>query len=153
MVVLKNIPPILSPELIYALAQMGHGDEIVLADANFPSSSVCKCGPTLIRADGHNIPELLEAILTLLPLDTYEIQPAFVMDVVPSDAVKFNPYPPIWNDYETILNRAEHRKIGIGKVPRFDFYDRSKKAFAVVATGEKALYGNLILKKGVISES
>ncbi|XP_071946793.1 fucose mutarotase-like isoform X1 [Antedon mediterranea] len=152
MVVLKNIPSIISPELLYALAQMGHGDEIVLADANFPSSSICKSGPILIRADGNDIPGLLKAILTLLPLDTYVDQPAVVMQLVDSDAQR-QLKTPVWEIYKEMLTEAEGRQIELRKVERFKFYDRARTAFAVVATGEKALYGNLILKKGVISSS
>uniref|UniRef100_A0A8C6TUW7 Fucose mutarotase n=1 Tax=Neogobius melanostomus TaxID=47308 RepID=A0A8C6TUW7_9GOBI len=148
MVVLKGIPSILSPELLYALAKMGHGDELVLADINFPSSSICAHGPREIRADGLRIPQLLEAILTLMPLDTYVPFPAAVMNLVESDKQKGLAVP-VWDTYESILqNKADSN---LEKVERFAFYERAKKAFAVVATGETALYGNLILKKGVIS--
>ncbi|XP_033633322.1 fucose mutarotase-like isoform X1 [Asterias rubens] len=150
MVVLKGIPVILSPELLYALAQMGHGDEIVLADANFPSSSVCAAGPREIRADGHGIPELLEAILQLLPLDAFVESPAMVMELVEKHKEEKLPTP-VWDKYQCLLDASEEQKVSIEKIERFAFYERAKKAFAVVATGEKALYGNLILKKGVIS--
>ncbi|XP_029926565.1 fucose mutarotase [Myripristis murdjan] len=148
MVVLKGIPSILSPELLYALAKMGHGDELVLADANFPASSICASGPKEIRADGLGIPQLLEAILKLLPLDTYVPTPAAVMDLVDSDKQRFYGAP-VWGTYAKLLEQA-----GVQtppeRVERFAFYERAKKAYAVVATGETALYGNLILKKGVI---
>ncbi|KAM9803885.1 fucose mutarotase [Neosynchiropus ocellatus] len=150
MVVLKGIPSILSPELLYALAKMGHGDEIVLADANFPTSSVCSCGPKEIRADGLRIPQLLPAILHLLPLDTYVTAPAAVMDLVDSDKAG-GLYVSVWSDYEACLSRAGIQA-PLEKMERFAFYERAKKAYAVVATGETALYGNLILKKGVIPE-
>ncbi|KAM4607335.1 fucose mutarotase [Polymixia lowei] len=146
MVVLKGIPSILSPELLYALAKMGHGDELVLADANFPASSICACGPKEIRADGLGIPQLLNAILKLLPLDTYVPTPAAVMDLVDSDMILS---VPVWDTYAQLLGQAGIQA-PLEKVERFAFYERAKKAYAVVATGETALYGNLILKKGVI---
>ncbi|KAM8851943.1 fucose mutarotase [Synchiropus picturatus] len=149
MVVLKGIPSILSPELLYALAKMGHGDEIVLADANFPASSVCSCGPKEIRADGLRIPQLLPAVLQLLPLDTYVTAPAAVMDLVDSDKVKGLDVS-VWRDYETCLRQKAGIQAPLEKMERFAFYERTKKAYAVVATGETALYGNLILKKGVL---
>ncbi|XP_075073286.1 fucose mutarotase [Mixophyes fleayi] len=151
MVVLKGIPSVLSPELLYALARMGHGDEIVLADANFPVSSISRSGPELIRADGLGIPRLLEAILQLFPMDTYVPQPAAVMDLVDSDKVK-GLKTPVWDEYRTLLSKAECWA-PLQQVERYTFYQRAKSAFAVVATGETALYGNLILKKGVISPS
>ncbi|XP_047681216.1 fucose mutarotase isoform X1 [Prionailurus viverrinus] len=174
MVVLKGIPALLSPELLYALARMGHGDEIVFADVNFPTSSICRCGPEEIRADGQQgrwhhrqpggrglesqagtvpsglgIPQLLEAVLKLLPLDTYVESPAAVMDLVPSDRTK-GLQTPVWRSYQSILSGAGCTDI-LAKIERFEFYARAKKAFAVVATGETALYGNLILKKGVLA--
>lgn len=148
MVALKGIPKVLSPELLYALARMGHGDEIVLADGNFPTSSICQCGPVEIRADGLDIPQLLEAVLKLLPLDTYVESPAAVMDLVPSDKEK-GLQTPIWNHYESLLLEADCKK-ALMKIERFEFYERAKKAFAVVATGETALYGNILLKKGTL---
>ncbi|XP_033886548.1 fucose mutarotase isoform X2 [Acipenser ruthenus] len=148
MVVLKGIPSILSPELLYALAKMGHGDELVLADANFPASSICRCGPTEIRADGLGIPQLLEAILKLFPLDTYVCCPAAVMDVVEYDKQRGLKIP-VWREYVRLLDQAGSSK-PLEKVERFVFYERAKKAAAVVATGETSLYGNLIIKKGVI---
>ncbi|XP_040906093.1 fucose mutarotase [Toxotes jaculatrix] len=148
MVVLKGIPSVLSPELLYALAKMGHGDELVLADANFPASSVCACGPKEIRADGLGIPQLLEAILKLLPLDTYVHSPAAVMDLVDSDKQRSLAVP-VWDTYTQLLDQVGCQA-PLEKVERFAFYERAKKAYAVVATGETALYGNLILKKGVI---
>ncbi|XP_006867519.1 PREDICTED: fucose mutarotase [Chrysochloris asiatica] len=133
MVVLKGIPALLSPELLYALARMGHGDEIVLADANFPTASICQCGPMEIRADGLDIPQLLEAMLKLLPLDTYAASPAAVMELVPSDRDR-GLQTPIWNYYQSLLYEKGCTK-SLEKVERFAFYERSKKAFAVVATG------------------
>ncbi|XP_078055755.1 fucose mutarotase [Mustelus asterias] len=149
MVILKGIPSIISPELLYALAKMGHGDEIVLADANFPTSSVCRSGPTEIRADGVGIPELLQAILELLPLDTYVNCPGTVMEVVKEDKLK-GLETPIWTKYMVSLSSVGFTEM-LERIERFEFYERAKKSFAVVATGETALYANLILKKGVIS--
>uniref|UniRef100_A0A8C5B2U6 L-fucose mutarotase n=1 Tax=Gadus morhua TaxID=8049 RepID=A0A8C5B2U6_GADMO len=139
--VLKGIPAVLSPELLYALAKMGHGDELVLADVNFPVSSVCGHGPKEIRADGLGIPLLLEAILKLFPLDTYVSCPAAVMALVEAD-VRSGLEVPVW--------RHAGKTKSLEQVERFAFYERAKKAFAVVATGETSIYGNLILKKGII---
>ncbi|MBS4179378.1 L-fucose mutarotase [Lederbergia citrea] len=139
---LKGIPSIISPDLMKVLMEMGHGDEIVLADGNFPSASHAQ---RLIRSDGHGIPELLSAILQFLPLDTYVEHPVGVMAVVPGDTVQ----PTIWKEYENIIHEHE-RSFPIEYIERFEFYERTKKAFAVVATSEKALYANIILKKGVI---
>nr|XP_044604193.1 fucose mutarotase isoform X1 [Equus asinus]XP_044604197.1 fucose mutarotase isoform X1 [Equus asinus] len=105
MVVLKGVPALLSPELLFALARMGHGDEIVLADVNFPTSSICRCGPEEIRADGLGIPQLLEAVLKLLPLDTYVESPAAVMELEPSDWER-GLQTPVWRSYESILFMA-----------------------------------------------
>lgn len=142
---LKNIPQIISPELIKILMEMGHGDELVIADGNFPAAS---CAQRLVRADGHNVPELLEAILKLYPLDTYTEAPVSLMAVVPGDTVK----PVIWDEYKSIIHRHETTTNKIEFVERFEFYDRAKKAYAVIATGEKALYANIILRKGVVVE-
>lgn len=141
---LKGIPSILSPELLKILMEMGHGDEIVLADGNFPSASIAQ---RLVRADGHGVPELLEAILSLFPLDPYSEKPVALMQVVPGDTVE----TPIWDTYRAIVNAHESKANGIENVERFAFYERAKKAYAVVATGEGALYANIILKKGVVT--
>lgn len=139
---LKGIPPIISPDLMKTLMEMGHGDEIVLADGNFPSASHAQ---RLIRMDGHGIVELLTAIMPFFPLDTYVEQPVSFMKVVPGDPVQ----PTIWEEYERILQENGY-SISIEYVERFDFYDRTKSAYAVVATSEKELYANIILKKGVV---
>jgi L-fucose mutarotase len=140
---LKNIPLIISPELMKTLMEMGHGDEIVLADGNFPAASVAQ---RLIRCDGHGVPELLEAILTLFPLDIYVDRPAALMSVVPGDKTE----PTIWEQYRAILKASGEQFSDFEFVERFAFYERAKKAYAVVATSEKALYANVILKKGVL---
>jgi L-fucose mutarotase len=140
---LKNIPPILSPELMETLMEMGHGDEIVLADGNFPAASVAQ---RLVRCDGHGVPELLEAVLKLFPLDIYVDRPVGLMSVVPGDKTK----PTIWEQYRSILKASGEQFSDFEFVERFAFYERAKKAYAVVATSEKALYANVILKKGVL---
>ena len=141
----------MSPQLLYAMSRMGHGDELVLADANFPTSAVCSSGPEEIRADGHGIPELLEAVLKFFPLDTYVKEPALLMQVTPGDVEKGMKSPVIWDKYKEIINKAEEREVPVGTIERFAFYERAKKSFAVVATGETALYGNIILVKGALA--
>ncbi|MBD3673958.1 MAG: L-fucose mutarotase [Planctomycetaceae bacterium] len=143
---LKNVSPLLSPELLKTLAEMGHGDEIVLADANFPAASHAS---RLVRADGHSIPVLLAAILELFPLDTFVESPALVMQPVDETAEE----PPVWRTYRQAMDEAEGRQVGVEAIERFAFYQRARAAYAIVATGETALYGNLILKKGVIEPS
>lgn len=140
---LKGIPDILSPELLKILMEMGHGDEIVIADGNFPSASTAQ---RLIRCDGHGVPELLDAILRFFPLDTYAEAPVMLMQVTPGDTVE----TPIWDTYREIINKYDGKSAKIQEIERFAFYDRSKKAYAIIATGEKALYANIILKKGVV---
>lgn len=140
---LKNIPKILSPELLKILMEMGHGDEIVIADGNFPAETF---GKRVIRCDGHGVPELLDAIMQLFPLDTYTEKPVMLMEVVPGDPV----VPTIWDEYKKIINKYEPENCKIEMIERFAFYERSKTAFAVVATGEEAIYANIILKKGVV---
>jgi len=143
MPMLKNIPPILSPELLKVLMEMGHGDEIVLADGNFPAASVAQ---RLLRCDGHGVPELLEAVLKFFPLDIYVEKPVGLMAVVPGDKTQ----PTIWETYRTIVRNSGERFSDFEFIERFAFYERAKKAYAVVATSEKALYANVILKKGVL---
>lgn len=140
---LKNIPPIISPELMKVLMEMGHGDEIVLADGNFPAASMAQ---RLLRCDGHGVPELLEAVLKLLPLDIYVEWPVALMAVVPGDDTK----PTIWEEYHNIVAASGEKFSEFEFVERFAFYERAQKAYAVVATSEKALYANVILKKGVL---
>ncbi|WP_136608319.1 L-fucose mutarotase [Paenibacillus dokdonensis] len=140
---LKGISPLLSPELLKILCEMGHGDEIVFADANFPAVSMAQ---RLVRADGHGIPELLEATLELFPLNSYVTHPVMLMQVMPGDPVE----TPVWDVFRSLVDKAEEG-IEFAEIERFEFYERAQKAYAVVATGEKALYGNLILSKGVIA--
>ncbi|CAF1260078.1 unnamed protein product [Rotaria sp. Silwood1] len=143
---LKGIPHLISPELLYALASMGHGDEIVLADSNFPSESIARAnGARLILCDGLPIPKLLRQILKLFPLDQYVAKPIALMDLVDDDKKKGLDVP-IWNEYKEIVGND----VQFEMVERFQFYERSKKCFAIVRTGESAIYANVILKKGVI---
>ena len=143
---LKNIPSILSPELLKALCEMGHGDELVIADGNFPSHSVGK-DAVVIRADGHGVPEILDAVLQLIPLDRYVEKPVALMEVVPGDTC---PTPPIWQTYKDLLHKHEPEHCDIDMTERFAFYERAKKAYLIIATGETAIYANILLKKGVV---
>ncbi|MGO4696696.1 L-fucose mutarotase [Paenibacillus sp. 2TAB26] len=140
---LIGISKLISPELLKVLSEMGHSDEIVIADGNFPAASHAK---RLIRADGHDVPALLDAILQLFPLDQYVEKPAALMQVVPGDTVE----TPIWEQYRSIIEQRTGLLEPFEQVERFAFYERAKQAYAVIATGESALYANLILKKGVI---
>ena len=143
---LKGIPKILSPELLKVLCEMGHSDRLVIADGNFPSESMGK-NAKIIRCDGHGVPELLEAILTVFPLDTYVETPVSLMQVMPGDNVE----TPIWDEYKEIVSRFDERgEKAIGQTERFAFYDEAKTAYAIIATGESALYANIMLQKGVV---
>jgi L-fucose mutarotase len=139
---LKKIPSILSPELLKILMEMGHGDEIVIADGNFPGASMAQ---RLVRLDGHGVPKVLDAVLELMPLDVYSDKPVALMEVVKGDTY----VPEIWDTYKEIINKKEGTK-EIAYEERFAFYERAKKAYAVIATGETSLYANIILKKGVV---
>jgi len=141
---LKGVPARISPELMYTLMKMGHGDELVLADGNFPADSIAR---RIVRAAGLSVPEVLEAILQFFPLDTYVDAAAFVMQPVPGDP----PKPPIWKKFKQLLDAGEGRSVDLKLVERFAFYEQAKQAYAVVATSETALYANLILKKGVVN--
>ncbi len=139
---LRGISPLLSPELLQVLCAMGHGDEIVLADSNFPGASVAK---RLVRADGLSIATLLEGILPLFPLDSYDV-PLAMMAIVPGDPVD----PQVEADYMAVVARNERAAAAPERVERHAFYARAREAYAVVMTGETRAYGNLILKKGVV---
>ena len=141
---LKGIPSILTPDLLKILMEMGHGDEIVIADGNFPAGSIAK---RLVRCDGVMIPGILEAILNFFPLDQYVNNPVTLMQVVPGDTYK----PVIWDEYRALCDNHDHFN-DFEYVERFAFYERAKQAYAVIATGETALYANIILKKGVVKE-
>jgi L-fucose mutarotase len=141
---LKNIPNILSPDLLKILMETGHGDEIVIADGNFPSASVAQ---RLIRLDGHNVSTVLRAILKFFPLDTYVEFPVALMAVATGDNAK----PAIWEEYRRIILKSKEPFKDFEYIERFNFYERAKSAYAVIATGESALYANIILKKGIVN--
>lgn len=143
---LKRIPSIISPDLLKILMEMGHGDEIVIGDGNFPAASMAQ---RLVRADGHGTAAMLAAILKLFPLDTFVPTPVALMQVVPGNTVK----TPIWDEYRDILKAGGEPFDEFEMVERLAFYERTKQAYAVIATGESALYANIILKKGVITDS
>lgn len=140
---LKGIPNVISPNLLKILMEMGHGDELVIADGNFPAASVAQ---RLVRADGLGGAAMLDGILQLFPLDQYVPQPVSLMAVVQGDTVT----PVIWDEYRVIITRHEKKFSDFEFVERFAFYERAKHAYAVVATSEAAQYANIILKKGVI---
>lgn len=139
---LKGIPAILSPELLKIMMEMGHGDEIVIGDGNYPAAATAK---RLVRLDGHGVCEVLDAMLTFLPLDTYVEEPVLLMNKTPGD----NADTSIWDAYRALVEKHQPGT-KVGFLERFDFYDRANKAYAVIATGETAVYANVILKKGVV---
>ena len=141
---LKGVNKLVSPELIKTLCEMGHGDEIVIADANFPSENF---GKRVIRADGIGCAAMLDAVLSLIPLDTYSDPNFVLMQLMDCDVGKIDPV--IWKEYAAVA--AKHDKnVKTGNIDRFEFYKRAQNAYAVIATGEEAVYANILLKKGVI---
>lgn len=143
---LKGISPLLSPQLLKVLCEMGHSDTIVIADGNFPAETMGK-GGIVIRMDGHGVPELLEAILQVFPLDQYVEKPVSLMERVPGDNADVS----IWKTYEEMISRAEKRGADvIQRLERFAFYEEAKKAYAVIATSETSQYANVILQKGCV---
>ena len=145
---LKGIPKILSPELLKALCEMGHSDRLCIADGNFPAESMGK-DAIVIRMDGHGVPEILDAILSVFPLDTYVEKPAVLMQLMDRDVGKVQ--TPIWDTYAEIIAKHDARgKDAIGNIDRFDFYDEAKKCYLIIATSEGAIYANIMLQKGVI---
>eukprot|EP00055_Hartaetosiga_balthica_P014237 m.77123 g.77123 ORF g.77123 m.77123 type:complete len:155 (+) comp8535_c1_seq2:1658-2122(+) len=152
MTILKGIPAVLPPELLFAIAKMGHGDELVIADANFPAESVGACTPGgVVRCDGLDACTLLDALLQLLPLDETTSPCALMamMEMHVEQGWKVS----IWDQYKEIVGKYEKGEVEFTEVERFAFYERAKKAYVVVATGESALYANLILKKGIIGSN
>ena len=146
---LKGIPKILSPELLKVLCEMGHSDRLVIADGNFPSESMGK-NAKVIRMDGHGVPEILDAILEVFPLDTYVDSPAVLMELMDCDKGKIE--TPIWNRYEEIVTKHDTRgKAAITNIDRFKFYDEAKECYCIIATGESAVYANIMLQKGVVA--
>ncbi len=140
---LRNIDPILSPDLLAILASMGHGDEIVIADANFPGDS---CAQRLVRLDGIDAVRTLRAVLSIMPLDSFVADRAVSMAVVDDPGA----VPPVVAMFQQAINEVADHPAPIQLIERFAFYDRSRAAYAIVQTGETRLYGNVILKKGVI---
>jgi L-fucose mutarotase len=143
---LKGINPIVSPDLLKILAEMGHGDEIVLADAHFPGHTFCP--KNVLRGDGLQIPDLLEGIIPLFELDSYAA-PLIMMAAVEGDQLD----PQVEADYLTAIRKHAPAAPAVKRIGRFEFYDRAEKAFACVITGTTAKYGNIILKKGVTPRS
>lgn len=143
---LKRIDPLLTPDLLQVLAAMGHGDELVIVDANFPAVSTAQ---RLIRLDGVSATRALQAVLSLLPLDDFVDSPAAVMQVVGSPET----VPEVVKEFQWLVNEAEGKEIKFTMIDRFKFYERAHVAFAIVVSGETRLYGNVILKKGIIRPS
>ena len=143
---LKGIPKILSPELLKVLAEMGHSDRLVISDGNFPAESMGK-DAIVIRMDGHGVPQLLDAILKVFPLDTYVEKPVNLMEVMKGDKGE----TPIWDTYMEIVAKYDSRgAAAVGNIERFAFYEEAKKVYCIIATGESALYANIMLQKGVV---
>ena len=143
---LKGISPILGPDLLKILCEMGHSDTIVIADGNFPAETMGK-NAIVLRMDGHGVPEILKAILTVFPLDQYIKKPVSLMERVPGDNADIS----IWKKYEEIIEKEEPRGTSvIQTLERFAFYEESKKAYAVIATSETSQYANVILQKGCV---
>lgn len=142
---LKGIPAILSPDLLKALCEMGHTDEITIADSNFPGHTY---GKKIIHMDGHGIPEILDAILQVFPLDTYVEHPCTLMEVVEGDPVK----TPIWDEYKKIVAKYDTRgEACFEAIDKWKFYEKTAEhSYVVIMSGETAQYGNIILKKGVV---
>lgn len=143
---LKKISPLISPALLKTLAEMGHGDTLVLADANFPAKS--SKAKKLLRADGIGIPALLQAILELFPVDSFVLKPIGLMQVVSGDDY----VPNIWEQYKKILSANGIFEHSIEYFERFEYYKQTDRAYCVVATGERSRYANIIIKKGVLEE-
>ncbi len=142
---LKGIPPILFADFLKILMEMGHGDEIVIVDANFPAASNAR---RLVRCDGCSAVQVLEAVMQLFPLDTFVQSPAALMSVVPGS----NYHPDIWPEFRAVIERYEPWFKDFEMIERMAFYERARQAYAIVATGERRLYANIVLKKGIIEE-
>ena len=148
---LKGIPSILSPELLKVLCEMGHGDRICIGDGNFPGASMAKPNDCVfLRADGHGVNELLDAILTVIPLDAYIDTPVMLMQKMDCDK---DLEIPVWKDYEKAVAKHDERGAkAIGSYERFEFYEQAKKCYCILQSGETAIYANIILQKGVVKE-
>jgi L-fucose mutarotase len=143
---LKNLSPLHTPELLHTLASMGHGDELAIVDAHFPAVSMAQ---RLVRLDGIGAPAALEACLRLIPLDSFVDEPALRMEVVHDP----NEIPDVQKDFQKIIDREEGKHVPLGRIERYAFYERAKKAYAIVATGEQQPYGCVLIKKGVVLNS
>jgi L-fucose mutarotase len=141
---LKNLSPLHTPELLHTLASMGHGDDIVIVDAHFPAVSMAQ---RLLRLDGVDAPAALEACLRLIPLDTFVDDPALRIEVVHDP----DEIPEVQHEFQKVIDQQEGRHVPLAKIERFAFYERAKKAYAIVATGELRPYGCVLIKKGVVS--
>lgn len=146
---LKNIPAVLTPELLKTLCEMGHGDRICIGDGNFPGASIAKSGSCIcLRADGHGVNEILDAILQMVPLDSYTETPVMLMQKMDCDKKLETP---IWKAYaKTVAKYDERGERAIGFYERFAFYEQAKKCFCILMTGESSVYANVILQKGVV---
>lgn len=140
---LKNIDPLLSPDLLTVLREMGHGDEIAVVDGNFPAASMAQ---RLVRLDGLTVTAVTDAILSVMPLDDFVPEAAWRMEVVGDPQAE----QPVFAEFRSILARREGPQFHLAALERFAFYERAKAAYAIVATGEARLYGNIVLKKGVV---
>ena len=140
---LKGVDPLLNADLLYVLRSMGHGDDLVIVDANFPAASM---GKRVVAMDGVSATRALEAVLSVMPLDEFVEAPCARMQVVDDpDAV-----PEICREFQAIIDRAEGGRFRLAKIERFAFYERARQAFALVRTGETRLYGNVLLKMGIV---
>ena len=146
---LKNIPNILSPELLKVLAEMGHSDRICISDGNFPGAAMAKAKNAIfLRADGHGVPALLDAVLQVIPLDTYVENPVTLMQTMECDK---DLEIPIWDTYKEIVAKHDDRgAAAVGNIDRFKFYEEAKDCYCIIQTGETAVYANVIVQKGVI---
>lgn len=142
-VMLKGLDPLLTADLLYVLRAMGHGDELVLADTNFPAVAMAR---RLVRLDGADGPRALRAILSVMPLDDFVEEPCARMAVVDDPDAE----PPVCQEYQSVIDAAESGRFRLGRLERSAFYERARAAFALVQTGENRLYGNVLLKMGVI---
>ncbi|HLW93102.1 MAG TPA: RbsD/FucU domain-containing protein [Roseiarcus sp.] len=140
---LKGLDPLLSPDLLYVLRAMGHGDELTIVDGNYPANSA---GPETVRLDAANATMALDAILSVMPLDDFVPEACWTMNPVEKGAKA----PPIFAEFRAVIEKREGGKFKLAALERFEFYARAKQSFAIIATGERRLYGNIILKKGII---
>ena len=144
---LKGIPKVLTPEMLKILCEMGHDDEIVIADAHFPAEAM---GKRVIQYPCISAPAMVEAIVKVMPLDTYVEAPVMVMSLVESDVRKGMQIPSMWEEVRRCASEIEGFTVKLGEYERFEFYEHAKKAYAIIQTGEERQYGNFMLRKGVV---